>query len=105
MRDVIVTENITLDGVIEATEENWFAPAGDDADTDQSDVVEALREQMDAADAFLVGRITFRTDARLLAAADRRHHGHHRLPQTGCRSTSSPARWLTRDGSAPPFAR
>jgi dihydrofolate reductase len=59
MRDLIVTENITLDGVIEATEENWFAPAGDDAETDQSDVVEALREQMEAADAFLVGRITF----------------------------------------------
>ena len=59
MRDLIVTENITLDGVIEATEENWFAPAGDDAETDQSDVVAALREQMAAADAFLVGRITF----------------------------------------------
>jgi dihydrofolate reductase len=59
MRDLIVTENITLDGVIEATEENWFAPAGDDGETDQSDVVEALREQMEGADAFLVGRITF----------------------------------------------
>jgi len=59
MRDLIVTENITLDGVIEATEENWFAPAGDDVATDQSDVVAALREQMEAADAFLVGRTTF----------------------------------------------
>jgi len=27
MRDLIVTENITLEGVIEATE-GWFAPAG-----------------------------------------------------------------------------
>jgi len=27
MRDLIVTENITLDGVIEATE-GWFDPAG-----------------------------------------------------------------------------
>jgi dihydrofolate reductase len=58
MRDLIVTENITLDGVIEATE-GWFAPAGDDSESDQSDVEAALREQMEAADAFLVGRTTF----------------------------------------------
>jgi dihydrofolate reductase len=58
MRDLIVTENITLDGVIEATE-GWFAPAGDDSESDRSDVEAALREQMEAADAFLVGRTTF----------------------------------------------
>jgi dihydrofolate reductase len=58
MRDLIVTENITLDGVIEATK-GWFAPAGDDSESDQSDVEAALREQMEAADAFLVGRTTF----------------------------------------------
>ena len=57
MRDLIVTENITLDGVIEATE-GWFAPAGDD-DVDQSDLIAALTEQREAADAFLVGRTTF----------------------------------------------
>jgi dihydrofolate reductase len=58
MRDLIVTENITLDGVIDATE-GWFDPAGDDADVDQSDVVDAIREHREAADAFLVGRVTF----------------------------------------------
>jgi dihydrofolate reductase len=58
MRDLIVTENITLDGVIEATE-GWFDPAGADSDVDQSDVEAALREQREAADAFLVGRVTF----------------------------------------------
>ena len=58
MRELIVTENITLDGVIEATE-GWFDPAGDDAEVDQSDIVAALREQREAADAFLVGRVTF----------------------------------------------
>lgn len=57
MRDLIVTENITLDGVIDAAE-GWFAPGGDDED-DQSDVLEALREQQEAADALLVGRVTF----------------------------------------------
>jgi dihydrofolate reductase len=57
VRDLIVTENITLDGVIEATE-GWFAPAGDD-DVDQSDLIAALTEQREAADAFLVGRTTF----------------------------------------------
>jgi len=57
-RDLIVTENITLDGVIDATE-GWFAPAGDEPGVDQSDVEEALREQSAAADALLAGRVTF----------------------------------------------
>jgi dihydrofolate reductase len=57
MRRLVVTENITLDGVIDATT-GWFAPAGDD-DTDQSDVVEAIAGHRAAADAFLVGRVTF----------------------------------------------
>src|SRR5215218_8403899 len=52
MRELIVTENITLDGVIDATE-GWFNPAGDDAEIDQSDVEAALREQREAADALL----------------------------------------------------
>jgi len=34
MRDLIITENITLDGVIDASE-GWFAPAGED-EVDQS---------------------------------------------------------------------
>jgi len=58
LRDLIVTENITLDGVIDATE-GWFNPAGDDAEVDQSDVEAALREQSAAADALLLGRVTF----------------------------------------------
>lgn len=57
MRDLVVTENITLDGVIDAAE-GWFAPGGDDED-DQSDVLDALREQREAADALLLGRVTF----------------------------------------------
>ena len=57
MRDLIVTENITLDGVIDA-EGGWFNPSGD-ADIDDSDIAEALREQTQAADALLVGRVTF----------------------------------------------
>jgi dihydrofolate reductase len=54
----VVTENITLDGVIEATE-GWFAPAGEDVGADQSDVEEALREQSQGADALVLGRVTF----------------------------------------------
>ena len=53
---MIVTENITLDGVIEATE-GWFAPAG--GEDDVSDVETALRKQREAADALLLGRVTF----------------------------------------------
>ena len=58
MRKLVVTENITLDGVIDASE-GWFSPGDSDADVDQSDVIEALRVQREAADAFLVGRVTF----------------------------------------------
>lgn len=58
MRDLIVTQNITLDGVIDAAE-GWFDPAGDDAEADQTDVEAALRQQREAADAFLLGRVTF----------------------------------------------
>ena len=57
MRDLIITENITLDGVIDAAE-GWFVPAAD-AEIDQSDLIAALTEQREAADAFLVGRTTF----------------------------------------------
>jgi len=56
MRDLIVTENITLDGVIDATE-GWFAAAG--GDVDQSDIEAVLREHTEAADALLLGRVTF----------------------------------------------
>lgn len=58
MRKLVITENITLDGVIEATD-GWFAPSSDDADIDQTDIVEAIRRHREAADAFLVGRVTF----------------------------------------------
>ncbi|GAA0933188.1 dihydrofolate reductase family protein [Kribbella koreensis] len=54
MRDLVVTENITLDGVIDASE-GWFNPG----DEDLSDVLGALEVQREAADAFLVGRQTF----------------------------------------------
>ena len=56
MRDLIVTEHITLVGVIEATE-GWFDPAG--GEDDVSDVEAALRKQREAADALLLGRVTF----------------------------------------------
>jgi dihydrofolate reductase len=57
MRDLIVTENMTLDGVIDASA-GWFEVAND-AEVDQSDLVAALGEQSAAADAVLFGRVTF----------------------------------------------
>jgi dihydrofolate reductase len=57
MRHLIVTENITLDGVIDAAGD-WFSVANEAA-VDQSDVVAALQEQSRAADAVLFGRVTF----------------------------------------------
>lgn len=58
MRSLVVTENITLDGVIDASG-GWFDPAGTNPDVDTSDLNEALTEHMHGADAFLVGRVTF----------------------------------------------
>jgi dihydrofolate reductase len=57
MRDLAVTENITLDGVIDAAD-GWFNP-GDDGEADLSDVLKALEKQREAADALLLGRRTF----------------------------------------------
>lgn len=56
MRDLIVTESITLNGVIEATQ-GWFERTG--GEDDVSDVETALRKQREAADAVLLGRVTF----------------------------------------------
>src|SRR5918993_1194921 len=55
MRRLVVTENITLDGVIDATG-GWFDPTDDTVD--QSDLVEQTQRHS-AADAFLCGRNTF----------------------------------------------
>jgi dihydrofolate reductase len=52
MRDLVVTQNITVDGVIEAGD--WFGPADGGPE-----VMAAVREQMSRADAFLTGRVTF----------------------------------------------
>jgi dihydrofolate reductase len=55
--DLVLTENITVDGVIEALD-GWFSPAADDP-VDRSDLEATLREHMAASDALLLGRVTF----------------------------------------------
>jgi dihydrofolate reductase len=57
MRELILTQNITLDGVIDAAE-GWFDPASEQG-VDQSDVIKAIGEEMATTDALLVGRVTF----------------------------------------------
>jgi dihydrofolate reductase len=57
MQELIVTQNITLDGVIDAAE-GWFDPS-DGEGTDQSDLIEAVRDGMATTDALLFGRVTF----------------------------------------------
>lgn len=58
MGTIVVTENATLDGVIEQVGD-WFSPAGGDTGTDDSDIVATLREQMRTQAALLLGRKTF----------------------------------------------
>jgi dihydrofolate reductase len=57
MRDLIITENVTLDGVAE-TEEDWFSTAPDD-----EQLSELNREHMSRADGVLLGRITYESYA------------------------------------------
>lgn len=56
MRKLVVTENITIDGVIDATG-GWFDPTDDTVD--QSDLTEQTQAHSAAADAVLLGRETF----------------------------------------------
>jgi dihydrofolate reductase len=56
MRTLVVTENITLDGVIDMAG-GWFDPLAEDVD--QSDITAVNAEHSSAADALLVGRNTF----------------------------------------------
>ena len=58
MRRLVVTENITLDGVIDMAD-GWFDPLDDEVD--QSDITAATNEHMRQADALLLGRTTFET--------------------------------------------
>ena len=53
MRDIVITQNITVDGVVEATDD-WFTITGLDAEADA-----VYAAQRDASDGFLVGRSTF----------------------------------------------
>jgi len=64
VRTLVVTQNITVDGVIDAAG-NWFAPSGAEDAADAADVAdvaelrEAQEQHREAADALLVGRETF----------------------------------------------
>jgi dihydrofolate reductase len=53
MRSLIVTENISLDGVIETVDGGESSPPGGD------DLAAATQEHMAAADAVLLGRVTY----------------------------------------------
>jgi dihydrofolate reductase len=56
MRKIVITQNLTADGVMDMSG-GWFDPAADDVD--QSDLIEVNRAHQDAADLLLVGRGTF----------------------------------------------
>ena len=54
MRDLVVTENLSLDGVLDG---DFYVLAGEGVDT--TDVDDALRQQRERADALVLGRNTF----------------------------------------------
>ena len=54
MRNLVVTENVSLDGVLDG---DFYVLAGEGSDT--GDVDEALAEQREQADALILGRSTF----------------------------------------------
>ncbi len=53
---LVITENITLDGVIEATG-GWFGP--EDGTSDSSDILAELQKLTQDEDGLLLGRVTF----------------------------------------------
>ena len=55
---LVIEENITLDGVIDASE-GWFSPAGAAGDVDTSDIEAVTRWHMERESALLLGRVTF----------------------------------------------
>ncbi|HEY6415745.1 MAG TPA: hypothetical protein VIX41_05895, partial [Acidimicrobiales bacterium] len=57
-RDLIVTENITVDSVIDATGD-WFVPSGSEKPEDVAEMREVEGRLRATADALLVGRLTF----------------------------------------------
>jgi dihydrofolate reductase len=57
-RTLVVTENMTVDGVIDAAD-GWFSPAGAEAGIDSADIEAIVREHVAAQDALLLGRVTF----------------------------------------------
>jgi dihydrofolate reductase len=57
-RDLIITENVTVDSVIDATGD-WFVPAGAEDATDVAEMREVEERLRATADALLVGRATF----------------------------------------------
>ncbi|MGY1704433.1 dihydrofolate reductase family protein [Geodermatophilus sp. SYSU D00697] len=56
MAGIVITQNTTLDGVVEALD-GWFDPQGGEEDT--SDVLAVVQEHMAGQSGFLVGRQTF----------------------------------------------
>jgi dihydrofolate reductase len=57
-RDLIVTENITVDSVIDATGD-WFVPSGSENPEHAAEMREVEERLRATADALLVGRLTF----------------------------------------------
>src|SRR5262245_30884768 len=53
---LVIIENITVDGVIEAVSD-WFSPAGEERD--RVDMGAELQKMMAREDALLLGRVTF----------------------------------------------
>jgi dihydrofolate reductase len=58
VRSLVVTQNVTADGVVDATG-NWFGPSGSDDAADVAELLEVQRGHWEAADALLLGRGTF----------------------------------------------
>lgn len=56
MRRIVVTQMISLDGIID-NEQSWFDPTADTAQN--AEMAEVTRQHAAASDGFLVGRVTF----------------------------------------------
>ena len=74
MRNLVITQNITVDGSIEMLGD-WFDPRVP-AKEENADLLDELHHQDSQADGFLVEAADVRSSSHLLARSLRRPHGH-----------------------------
>ena len=98
MRTLAVTQNITIDGVIDLAG-GWFSPGDDSAGL--AEVNEVLQKQAAGADSLLLGRVSFE-DMRPSGPGKATTQQATPIISTASTSSWCPPPWRTRAGRTRP---